>query len=150
MFFVAFQVPGSVIRIAKGLAACYAMLQKCVKAVALEENATWTVTTLTPNSVNKPVHTAPAISSAQQWTVKAHAREVTVPTSSAPLAKTAHRPVGTTAPIWVAKPRNATRPVPRATVKWTVSQVQTCASCPVLVEIVCSTVMEKSVNATVL
>jgi len=40
MFFVAFQVPGSVIRIAKGLAACNAMLQKSVKAVALEENAT--------------------------------------------------------------------------------------------------------------
>lgn len=67
MFFAfAFQVPGSVIRIAKGLAACNAMLQKSVKAVALEENATWTVTTLTPSSVNKPVHTAPAISSAQQ------------------------------------------------------------------------------------
>ena len=59
-------MPGSVIRIAKGLAACNAMLQESVKAVAMEENAIWTVTTLTPNSVNKPVLTAPAISSAQQ------------------------------------------------------------------------------------
>lgn len=57
---------GSVIRIARGLAACNATLQQSVKAVVLEENASWTVTTLTPLSVNKPVLTAPAISSAQQ------------------------------------------------------------------------------------
>lgn len=150
MFFGAFQAPGSVIKIAKGLAPCSAVLRESVKPVAQEENAIWTVTTLTPRSVSKPVLMAPAISSAQQWTVIAHARKATVPTSSAPLAKTAHRTVGTTVPIWDAQPRNAIKPAPRATVKCTVSQVQTCALCPVLVEIVCSTVMEPNVNATVL
>ena len=100
MFFGAFpQVPGSVIRIAKVLVACNAMLQQSVKAVVLEENVSWTVITLIPHSVNKPVLTVPVISSAQQRTVKVHVWEVNVPTSNAPLVKSAHRPAGTTVPI---------------------------------------------------
>jgi len=60
------KAPGSVIKIAKGLAPCSAVLRESVKPVAQEENAIWTVTTLTPRSVSKPVLMAPAISSAQQ------------------------------------------------------------------------------------
>ncbi len=148
--FLTFQVPGSVHRIAKDLATCNVKLHQSVKAVAVEGNAGWSAATVTPTSVNKPVLTEPAISSAQQWTVKAHAREVTAPTSSAPLEVTAHRIAGTTVPTWGVQQRSAIRSALRATAKCIVSRVQTCASCPVLVEIASCIVMEASVNATAL